>query len=119
MLEETSSTTLAARKKRLEQELDRYLDILAAQDQPEQVILFGSLASGQLHQWSDIDLVVIKQTDLPFWPRLREVRQRLCPQVSTNILVYTPVEFTQLCQDRLFFQEEILAKGRVVYERNC
>lgn len=113
-----STSSPASRKELLQQELKRYLDILKNQDQPDQVILFGSLASGEIHEASDIDLIIIKHTELPFWQRLREMRQRLKPCVSVNLLVYTPAEFGQLCRERLFFQKEVLAKGKVVYERS-
>ena len=105
------------RKQLLEQELKRYLGLLTGHDQPEQVILFGSLVSGNVRPESDIDLVIVKQTDLPFWKRLREMRRLLQPRVGTDILVYTPNEFEQLRQQRSFFRDEILGKGKVVYER--
>jgi hypothetical protein len=41
----------------------------------------------------------------------------LQPHVSMDILVYTPAEFTQLSRERPFFRDEIVAKGRVIYER--
>ena len=98
--------------------MDRYLALLIEHDKPEKIIIFGSLATGDIHSWSDIDMVVIKQTSLPFLERLHETRRLLHPRVGTDILVYTPEEFEQLSQRRLFFQEEILDKGVVVYERN-
>jgi len=105
------------RKQLLEQELKRYLSLLTGHDQPERVILFGSLVGGNVRPESDIDLVIIKQTELPFWKRLREMRRLLQPRVGTDILVYTPNEFEQLRRERPFFRDEILNKGRVVYER--
>ncbi len=106
------------REQLLNQELDRYLALLIEHDKPEKIIVFGSLATGDIHSWSDIDLVVVKQTSLPFLERLHEIRHLLHPRVGTDILVYTPEEFEQLSQRRLFFQEEILDKGVVVYERD-
>jgi predicted nucleotidyltransferase len=108
----------AERKGHLEQEVTRYVHLLTEHGDPERVIVFGSLATDQVHTWSDIDLVIVEQTDLPFFQRLRRVRRLLQPQVGTDILVYTPEEFEQLCQERAFFQEEILTKGIVVYERS-
>jgi predicted nucleotidyltransferase len=111
------NSPIAQRKQLLAQELDRYLQLLARHADPDLVILFGSLVTGNLHPWSDIDLVIVKQTDLPFWQRLREMRRLLRPRVGTDILVYTPAEFRQLCQERQFFKQEILADGRLIYER--
>jgi hypothetical protein len=60
--------------------------------------------------------VVIEKTSLPFFQRLRKVRKLLRPKVGTDIIVYTPEEFDQLCAKRPFFREEIVAKGKVIYE---
>jgi predicted nucleotidyltransferase len=108
-----------ARERLLNQELRRYLDLLIEHEKPEKIIVFGSLATGDIHEWSDIDLVIVKQTDLPFFRRLREVRRLLHPRVGTDILVYTPEEFEHMSQNRLFVREEILEKGIVIYERDC
>ena len=113
----TTETEATVRQKLLEQELERYLHLLTEHDTPERIILYGSLATGQVHAWSDIDLVVIKPTSRPFWQRLREIWQLLEPRVGTDILVYTPQEFAQLCKERPFFQKEILDKGVTLYER--
>ena len=104
------------RKKLLEQELVRYVRLLTEHGKPEKVILFGTLAKGRVHEWSDIDLVVVEQTHLPFFQRLRKVRKLLQPEVGVDIMVYTPGEFDQLCAERPFFREEIIEKGKIVYE---
>ncbi len=107
----------AERRQLLEQELTRYVRLLTEHGDPERVIVFGSLATGQVWAWSDIDLIIVERTHLPFLQRLRQVRKLIRPKVGTDILVYTPEEFEQLRQDRPFFREEILGKGMVVYER--
>jgi len=61
------STELNNRKKLLNQELKRYIRLLTKHGSPEKLILFGTLAQGELHEWSDIDLVVVEETDLPFY----------------------------------------------------
>jgi predicted nucleotidyltransferase len=113
-----STSSVEARKILLERELARYVDILASQENLEKVIVFGSVAAGEIHEWSDIDLVIIQQTASPFFARLREIRQLLQPTVGTDVLVYTPGEFEQMCRERDFMREEILGKGRTIYERN-
>jgi predicted nucleotidyltransferase len=105
------------RKKILEAELARYVRLLTEHGNPEKVILFGTLATGPIHEWSDIDLIVVEQTELSFFQRLRRIRQLLQPKVGIDVMVYTPEEFNQLSAERLFFKDEIIAKGKVVYER--
>ena len=40
---------------------------------PERVILFGAYARGEADDLSDVDLVVIKETDRPFFERAMDV----------------------------------------------
>jgi uncharacterized protein len=104
------------RMSQIHKELDRYIKILIAKYNPEKVILFGSIASGNIHEWSDIDLVIIKKTDKPFLARTKDVFHLLKPRSGLDVLVYTPEEFNDLSRTRRFFQEEVISKGKVVYE---
>ena len=112
------STELNNRKKLLNQELKRYIRLLTKHGSPEKLILFGTLAQGELHEWSDIDLVVVEKSNLPFYQRLRKIRELIQPQVGLDIVVYTPEEFDQLQANSPFFREEIIAKGKIIYEQS-
>ncbi len=107
----------AERKQMLDQEMSRCLSMLTEQSDAEKVILFGTLVNGAVHEWSDIDLVVVERTHLSFFQRIKKLRKLLQPKVGMDIMVYTPEEFDQLCAERPFFKEEIIGKGKVVYER--
>jgi len=113
----TTDDKIAQRRALLEAELARYVKLLREQYHPERILMFGSLASDQVGEWSDIDLVIIKESRQNFLDRIREVMQLLKPRVGVDILVYTPEEFAQLSRERLFMREEIIAKGKVLYER--
>ena len=113
----TMTTTAATRKTLLEAELSRFVSMLRTRENLERVLIFGSLVTGDVHPWSDIDLVIVQDTDLPFWQRLREVRRLLQPNVGTDILVYTPGEWEEMKRERPFFRQEILNKSKILYER--
>ena len=113
-----SQQAIAQRRALLEQELSRYVQILAKEENPEKVIVFGSLATGDIKEWSDIDLVVINDTQLPYLERLYRIQTLIQPKVGADLLYYTPKEFQKLCQERAFFRDEIVEKGKVVYERS-
>lgn len=83
---------------------------------PLQVILFGSAARGDVDEQSDLDFVVIKQTDRPFLQRLREAALLVKAPGSVDILVYTPEEWRRMREMESPFAERVLAEGRVVYE---
>jgi len=113
----TEPDSVTRRRAVLEAELARYVQLLREQYAPQRILLFGSLTSGEIREWSDIDLVIIKETERQFLDRTREVLQLLRPQVGVDILVYTPDEFDQLVQQRAFVRDEIVGKGKVLYER--
>ena len=108
----------ASWRDRLQDELGRYLDLLIEHVAPEKVILFGSLAQDEVQAWSDIDLIVVTDTAARFLDRSKDMLRLLRPRVGLDVLVYTPEEFQSLCRERPFFREEILQKGKVIYERS-
>lgn len=81
-------------------------------------ILFGSLARGEATRHSDLDLLVIQETEARFLDRydgfLAEVVQQ-APGYDVDLLIYTPEELAQMA-DRPFVAR-ILAEGIVIYER--
>lgn len=114
-----SRSSLSANRRRvLQRELDRWLPLLIEHLKPEQILLFGSLVDKRLGEWSDIDLVVIHQTQLPFYQRIKQVLKLIRPKVGVDLLIYTPEEFSSLSRERHFFRDEILDKGTVLYERD-
>lgn len=102
----------------LEQELRRFVHIVTQRMCPERIILFGSCASGEVKEWSDLDLVVVAQSDRPFYERLRRVVRWVEPRVGIDFFIYTPGEWTALRQARAFIRDEVEQKGRVLYERD-
>jgi len=61
--------------------------------QPQKVILFGSAARGETDEFSDIDLIVIKDTEERFFQRMLDAAAHLPRDVAIDVLVYTPGEF--------------------------
>jgi predicted nucleotidyltransferase len=105
------------RRALLEVGLSRWLKLLIEHHNPQRISLFGSLASGEVDEWSDVDIVIVKETSLRFLDRIREVLELLHPRVGVDILVYTPEEFDRLTRERAFIQQEIVEKGRLLHER--
>jgi predicted nucleotidyltransferase len=106
------------RRKTLQAELDRIVPIIIDKYRPEKIILFGSLAEGRVHETSDLDLAIIKETDRRFLDRMLDVDLLARPWVGVDFFVYTPKEFeSKVAEGESFFTDEILGKGRVLYER--
>jgi len=102
-----------ARRAALERELERLRQLLAADPKVKRLFLFGSLAAGAVHEWSDLDVLIVMETDLPFVRRAQEMRRPLQPRVGIDFIVYTPDEYRAMKRQR-FVREELLAKGKLV-----
>ncbi len=88
---------------------------------PEKVILYGSCSkSGRLEKGSDVDLLVVKDTDRRLIDRLIEVESLLSDRtLPLDIMVYTPEEMRRLFSLGSPFIEEVLEKGRLLYMRKA
>jgi len=85
---------------------------------PEKVILFGSQARGEADEYSDVDLVIIKDTDKRFIDRLLEVSRILGPDLDkVDLLVYTPMEWLRMIESGNPLALEAVEKGRIIYEK--
>jgi uncharacterized protein len=97
------------------------VSILSLQCNPEKIILFGSYAHGTADENSDLDLAIIKKTDLPGYKRPIEFRKALRLgqkkwYFPMDIIVYTPEEIQKYGEDPLSFIHEIFSTGKVMYE---
>ncbi len=110
--------TTVSRAETLRAELARFVDIVAADPHTRQIVVFGSMVNATFDEWSDLDLVVVMETDLPFLERVRRLQRRVRSQVAMDLLVYTPEEWAEIAKTRPFVRDEIVAKGRTVYERS-
>jgi predicted nucleotidyltransferase len=68
--------------------------------------LFGSVATGQAGPWSDLDLVIVQETDVPFVERPRAFWDVLDLGLGMDLLVYTSQEFETLRQTGSGFWRE-------------
>lgn len=85
---------------------------------PQRVVLFGSHARGRANRDSDVDLLVVMPSKKRPVDRAIEVTKSLAfYPFPMDILVRTPQEIRRRLRMGDFFYEEILSKGRVLYER--
>ncbi len=105
-----------SRKIELENELTRIKKLIIEKYNPDKVILFGSLVNGNVHDWSDIDLVVVKDSKKKFTDRIYELLQLIRPNLALNIIIYTPKEVLDMERNKNYFWlNEICTKGNVIY----
>lgn len=106
----------AKRRRELNKELKRITRVLKTKYHPEKIILYGSFALGRVHEWSDLDIVVVKKTKKRFYDRIYDVSRLTDPNVAVDFLVYTPDEFEDMRLWSPFIKYEVLKKGETLYE---
>lgn len=99
--------------------LESALDLILAQLKKMgalKVILFGSLAGGDVDVTSDLDLLVIMPATRTAKQWMKRVYETVERGVASDILVYTPEEFEQTLPGSHFLQN-VVKTGRVVHEK--
>ncbi|HEX7344831.1 MAG TPA: nucleotidyltransferase domain-containing protein [bacterium] len=107
------------RRAAFEAEIKRISEQLIRLYKPEKIILFGSLAAGEIHEGSDIDLFIIKQ-DVPDLGvnRIRQLDSLIKYKLATDFLVYRPDEVESSLKMGDPFVEYVLQQGRILYSAN-
>ena len=100
----------------MENDVNQIIENIKKGMSPEKIILFGSYALGKSTPESDLDLLVIKNTSIPYHERLIEARRLLRTTIPIDLLVLTPQELTKNSKDNPFISE-ILSSGQTVYEK--
>jgi len=83
---------------------------------PKKVVLFGSAAKGTAGPESDMDILVIMDTDLSDTQRFIMARKAIGDVgMAADVIVYTPDEVAEFSKDKYSFVNEIMRTGKVVY----
>jgi len=83
--------------------------------QPQQILLFGSWARNQQDSCSDVDIIVVYETQKRFLDRLQELYVSWDLPLAVDILAYTPEEFDIMRKESSFVQDAI-EEGEIIYE---
>lgn len=105
----------ATREKELTEELNRIIKQLININ-VQKVILFGSLATGNITMGSDIDCIALFDDNNTFKNRMKATYQHIDSREGIDILAYNFAEFNRL-KDTPFFKH-IQEHSKVVYERS-
>lgn len=85
---------------------------------PQKIMLFGSWARGTARPDSDLDLLIIEESDLPRWRRSARYRRALCGVFpAKDLLVWTPQEIDAWRLVPNAFISTVLREGKLLYER--
>ncbi len=89
---------------------------IGEQAKAQAVILFGSHARKQASENSDVDFLVIADSDLPRHKRSRRLHLLFKPYpFPMDILVYTPEEVEKESEFEVSFISRVLREGKRLY----
>jgi predicted nucleotidyltransferase len=83
---------------------------------PQKVILFGSYAQGKPTQDSDVDLLVVMDTDEQALHAAARISAAIDHPFPLDILVFKPSELKASLERKGVFVTEVMAKGIVLHE---
>jgi uncharacterized protein len=97
--------------------LEKVVERLKAEFQPEQIFLFGSHAWGTPHDDSDVDLmVIVPESSERAIRRMQRAHHCLGDlDMSKDVFVQTRAEFDRYRHLRASIQRQILQSGRKLY----
>ena len=111
----------AVREINIKKELDEIITIIRKTN-PEKIYLFGSRASGESNEQSDIDLIIVAPSDERPLDRRMELRRMLIEydrRIGLDLLVYTPDEFNMLAKEPSSFIFSVVKQGVKVYDHEA
>lgn len=98
-----------------EHEIEKIANRIVEVFEPDKLVLFGSYAVGKQTDQSDLDFLVIKDTNVPKSQRLVGLKRKIDFYVPLDIIVLTPEEVKVSIADSSSFIARVLREGRVLY----
>lgn len=89
---------------------------LANELKPKAIVIFGSVAKQTAGDHSDLDILVVMDTDLKYHDRCAIAREIVGSiDIPVDIIVHTPEEISDEINDPYSLVHEIMRTGVVVY----
>jgi predicted nucleotidyltransferase len=90
--------------------------------EPEKIFMFGSQARGEATDVSDLDLLVVMESDESKLERGIKIRKLISPRAfGLDVLVYTPEEFEKAASHEDYWFnpliKDIIKEGKKLYDR--
>lgn len=100
-----------------EQEIEGVVNQIVQEFQPDKIVLFGSYAYGQPNSASDVDMLVIMDTNLKESEQAVTICRHLDYHFGLDLIVRTPENVKKRLGLGDSFLYEITASGKTLYAR--
>src|SRR6266849_5756636 len=95
----------------------RFARQVAERFSPDKIILFGSYANGEPHADSDVDILVVMPARNQIDQTVR-IDRKIDAPFPLDLIVRAPKTLAGRLEEGDSFLQEIVAKGKVLYEKN-
>jgi len=96
--------------------IEKYRDLVIEKLNPDAIILFGSFATGDFNEGSDVDILVIANFKESFLDRIKlllDLNERF--KLPLEPIGYTPQEVQKMRKEGSRFLLEVEEKGKILY----
>ncbi len=93
-----------------------YVNAVVKRLNPQLVVLFGSFATGDINEGSDVDILVVADFKEGFLERIGTLMELNTFGIPVEPLGYTPEEFEDMKRRKNPFVLEVLEKGKILYK---
>jgi len=97
------------------EKIDAYVRRVVEALNPYMVILFGSFATGDINESSDIDILVIADFKEELLDRIKLLMELNTFKIPIEPVGYTPEEFKHMKAEGNRFIMEVIEKGKILY----
>ena len=101
-----------------QQEIQAVVDTIVANHHPEKIVLFGSYAYGEPNENSDLDLLVVKDSDLSNHKLAVQIKRQINNfDFNMDIIVYKPNDVSEWITAPASFIHQVYKYGKTLYEK--
>lgn len=102
--------------------INRAIEFVKEKTSPQKIYLFGSYAKGTQTKDSDLDFLIIEDTNLPRHKRTvplytLEKTKKIGAHIGIDFIIYTPSEFEKRKNEPNSIVGEVLRSGKLIYAR--
>lgn len=104
------------RSQEIFRKIDDYVDEVVHKLDPSLIILFGSFATNDINEGSDVDILVVADFKESFLDRIRVLMDLNKIGLPIEPIGYTPAEFEKTKRRENPFIMEVVEKGKVLFD---
>ena len=108
--------TINKRKRIPQKAINQVVKQIVEKFKPQKIILFGSYAKGNPRPESDVDMLVVMDTQLKEIQQAIQICQQIEYRFGLDLIVHTPEYLAERMKMGDWFLRDVIKEGKVIYE---